>query len=271
MSSSLSSEPPAPSQSGHADLDDHSIEFERYTGNPDLPPIVLLHEGLGSVAMWRDFPTRLAGATGARVIAYSRRGYGKSSPREGAYTPDYMHAEARETLPALLDFWGLTAPVLVGHSDGASIALIYGAEPECRAAGIAVLAPHTFVEDVSIRSIAAAKDAFADTDLKDKLGRYHDDAEHAFRGWNDGWLDPAFRDWNLEALLPAIRCPVLAIQGEDDPYGTMAQIDGIERAVTAPFERLDLASCGHSPHREKPAETLAALTAFHRKIAEGAS
>jgi len=270
MSSSPSSELPAPTETGFAGIADHAIEFERYGGDASLPTIVLLHEGLGSVAMWRDFPAHLASVIGTGVIAYSRRGYGASSPRAAAYEPDYMHREARETLPALLDYWGLDRPVLVGHSDGASIALIYGAEPQCRAAGIAALAPHIFVEDISIESISAAKEAFATSDLADRLGRYHADVQHAFRGWNDGWLDPAFRDWNLEALLPDIRCPVLAIQGEDDPYGTMAQIDGIERGITAPFARLDLPGCGHSPHREKPMETLAALAAFHRRIAEGA-
>lgn len=255
-----------PIEIGFADMGDHAIEFVRYAGTAGTAPLVFLHEGLGSVAMWRDFPARVAAATGAPVIAYSRRGYGRSSPRADAYDVGYMHAEALETLPRLLEFWGVDRPVLVGHSDGASIALICASERPARTRGVAVLAPHVFVEDVCIDAIGDARHAFATTDLKSRLGRYHDDPEHAFRGWNDIWLKPAFRAWNIETLLPRISCPVLAIQGADDPYGTMAQLDGIERQAAGPVARLELAACGHSPQRDKPDETLAALVLFYQGL-----
>lgn len=252
-----------PTETGHADLGDHGLEFIRFApAVAGAPSVVMLHEGLGSVAMWRDFPARVAAATGAEVIAYSRRGYGASSPRPASYGVDYMHAEARETLPRLFEFWGLDAPVLLGHSDGASVALIHAALPDTRARAVAVMAPHIMVEPISIQSIEFAREQFHATDLKQKLGRYHEDPEHAFMGWNDIWLDPAFRDWDIRPLLPEIRCPVLAIQGEDDAYGTMAQIDGIAAAAAGPVRLLKLAGCGHSPQRDKPEETLAAIRAF---------
>jgi pimeloyl-ACP methyl ester carboxylesterase len=172
-----------------------------------------------------------------------------------------MHREALEALPALRAARGLDDPVLVGHSDGASIALIHaGAGHKVR--GIVAMAPHVFVEDVTITSIEAARTAWRETDLRVRLQRYHDDVDGAFRGWNDAWLDPAFRAWNIERFLPAIACPVLAIQGRDDEYGTMAQLDAIERGVTGPFRRLELDACRHSPHRDQPAATLAAIADF---------
>lgn len=252
-----------PTETGHADLGDHGLEFIRFApAVAGAPSVVMLHEGLGSVAMWRDFPARLAAVTGAEVIAYSRRGYGASSPRPASYGVDYMHAEARETLPRLFEFWGLDAPVLLGHSDGASVALIHAAEPDTPVRAVAVMAPHIMVEPISIQSIEFAREQFHATDLKQKLGRYHDDPEQAFMGWNDIWLDPTFRDWDIRPLLSEIRCPVLAIQGEDDAYGTMAQIDGIAAAAGGPVRLLKLAGCGHSPQRDKPEETLAAIRAF---------
>jgi pimeloyl-ACP methyl ester carboxylesterase len=267
MQNPSGSDLPAPSESGFAEIDDARIQFERYEGESGLPTLIFLHEGLGSVAMWRDFPARVARATGAPVIVYSRLGYGESSPRPASYQVDYMHREARETLPKLLEYWGIERPVLVGHSDGASIALIHAAEYPL--SGVAVMAPHVFVEDICIEAIEEAREAFAATNLAARLGRYHADAEHAFRGWNDIWLEPAFRDWNIEALLPAITAPVLAIQGVDDPYGTMDQLDRIERGVSGPFQRHELTACGHSPHRYKPNETLATVTEFFDRIAMG--
>jgi pimeloyl-ACP methyl ester carboxylesterase len=229
------------------------------------PSLVFLHEGLGSVAMWRDFPTRVAAATGRRTIVYSRMGYGKSPALRGPREPDYMHREALEALPALRAELGLADPVLVGHSDGASIALIHagGGHP---VRGIVAMAPHVFVEDVTVRSIEAAREAWATTDLPARLGRYHDDAEGAFRGWNDAWLDPRFRAWNIEAYLPHVACPVLAIQGRQDEYGTMAQLDAIERQVKGHVRRLELEACRHSPHRDRPDRVLAAIASFVAEV-----
>jgi pimeloyl-ACP methyl ester carboxylesterase len=229
---------------------------------PGSPTLVLLHEGLGSVALWRDFPSHVAAATSARTIAYSRRGYGRSSPIAGPRAVDYMHREALDVLPVLLDRLDATAPVLVGHSDGASISIIHAAASGRPVRGVVLIAPHVFVEDLTVSSIEEAKAAWAATDLKQRLARYHDDVEGAFRSWNDIWLDPDFRSWNIEAYLPRLRCPVLAIQGADDEYGTLAQIDAVARQVGGPVETLVLQGCKHSPHRDRPAETLEAITAF---------
>jgi pimeloyl-ACP methyl ester carboxylesterase len=240
----------------------HRLEVERIAATrPGVPPLLLLHEGLGSVAMWRDFPQRLAERTGSETIAYSRLGYGKSDRRPAPNLPDYMHKEALETLPALLDALGLAEPVLVGHSDGASIALIHAGARIRPVRGVVVMAPHVFVEDISIRSIEAAREAFAGTDLRDRLARYHVDPEHAFRSWNDPWLLPEFRDWNIEEYLPGIDCPVLAIQGEDDEYGTMAQLKSI-RSHVPHAQIVPLPGCRHSPHRDRPDAVLDRIAAF---------
>ncbi len=238
------------------------------------PLVVFLHEGLGSVAMWRDFPERLCRAVGARGLVYSRPGYGRSTPRSPGerWSPDFMHRQAHEVLPALLRALGIgaggsqpAAPLwLLGHSDGGSIALLHAARPEVQAtplAGIVVMAPHILVEDVSIESIAKAREAYATTDLRARLAKYHDDPDSAFRGWNDAWLDPAFRAWNVEAELEGIGCPVLAMQGLADEYGTLEQIRGIARRV--PGTRLiEIPECGHSPHRDQPATVVDAVKAF---------
>ena len=224
----------------------------------DATTIVMLHEGLGSVALWKDFPAKLADATGAGVLAYSRYGYGASDVFAEKCEPDYMHHEARVVLPALLAHFGIERPVLLGHSDGASIALIYaGTRPE-GPAGLMLEAPHVFVEDLSIASIEAAKHIFDTTDLKQRLAPYHADPEATFRGWNDIWLDPRFRAWNIEAYLAAISCPILLIQGENDEYGTRAQLDSIARHTTA-TEILLLPDCRHSPHRDQPETALARM------------
>src|SRR5579863_1877317 len=175
--------------------------------------LVMLHEGLGSVSMWRDFPEQLARATGCRTLVYSRHGYGHSSPLDAARRVDYMHEEARIWLPVILQRLGIRRPVLFGHSDGASIALIHAARTESEVAGIIALAPHVKVEELTVRSIAAAKAAYTQTDLRARLSRHHGDVDSAFWGWNRIWLDPGFLSWNIEALLPSIRCPILAIQG----------------------------------------------------------
>jgi pimeloyl-ACP methyl ester carboxylesterase len=216
-----------------------------------LPAVVFLHEGLGSVAMWKVFPERVCAAHGFTGLVYSRYGYGRSTPKpvDERWAPDFMHRQAFEVLPALLAALGVERPWLFGHSDGASIALLHAAR--FPVAGVVAVAPHIFVEDISIASIAAARTAYAETDLRQRLARYHDDPDSAFRGWNDIWLDPAFRDWNIEAELAAITCPVLAVQGEDDEYGTLEQIRGIARRL--PKTRLlVLPKCGHSPHRDEP-------------------
>ena len=218
------------------------------------PTVVFLHEGLGSVAMWKDFPARFCSAHGFRGLVFSRYGYGRSTPKpaDERWPPEFMHAQAHEVLPALFDALQIERPWLFGHSDGGSIALLYASRFD--PSGIIVVAPHILVEDVSIASIEVARDAFANTDLRARLARYHADPDSAFRGWNDVWLSPAFRAWNIAAELATIRCPVLAVQGEDDEYGTLAQIRGIE-AVLPETRLLVIPKCAHSPHRDQP-ETL---------------
>ncbi len=230
--------------------------------------LVMLHEGLGSVSMWQKFPEQLARETGCRVLVYSRHGYGRSSPLDEPRRTDYMHEEARIWLPAILERFAVRRPVLFGHSDGASIALIYAASAGDAIAGVIAIAPHIKVEDVTVRSIDAARSAYLETDLRTRLSRHHDDVDSAFWGWNRIWLDPLFRDWNIEALLPSISCPLLVIQGQEDEYGTMEQITGIARA--APDAKLlALPNCRHSPHRDQPQAVLAATRKFLADIAAG--
>jgi pimeloyl-ACP methyl ester carboxylesterase len=234
------------------------LECMQFAGDSKQPALVFLHEGLGSVGLWRDFPARVAAATGRCVLVYSRFGHGDSDPPARPRTPRFMHEEALETLPALLDRLDLRDPVLVGHSDGASIALIHAGTAGRPVSGLALLAPHVFVEDVSIEGIEAARRAFAETDLPARMARHHRDAEATFRAWNDAWLAPEFRSWNIEDVLGGIACPVLVVQGTRDQYGTLAQVDAIERGVRGPFRRLVL-DVGHAPHLEAPEETLAAI------------
>jgi pimeloyl-ACP methyl ester carboxylesterase len=248
--------------SSFVEIGDTRLEYVRIPAAADgLPPLVFLHEGLGSVAMWRDFPQRVAAATGAETVVYSRRGYGKSSKLAGKRAVDYMHREARETLPAVLQPLKLQRPILIGHSDGASIALIHAAGGH-DLTGLVVMAPHIFVEDLTITSIEGARETYRTTDLGKRLGRYHDDADHTFWGWNDIWLDPAFRTWNIEALLPNIRAPILALQGADDEYGTPAQVTRIRDQVLVPCTVTLLQACKHSPHRDQPEATLRAISRF---------
>ncbi|HEX7606992.1 MAG TPA: alpha/beta hydrolase [Usitatibacter sp.] len=239
------------------------IEYQ-WVGPRSGPVLVFLHEGLGSRSMWRDFPARLSEALGVRGLVYSRPGYGRSTMRRGDehWAPDFMHRQAREVLPVLLKQLDIGEPVhLYGHSDGGSIALLYAAMFPGRVASVIAAAPHVFVEDVSIESIAAARRAYEATDLREKLARHHDDPDSAFRGWNDIWLDPAFRDWNIERDIEAVRCPVLALQGLDDEYGTMEQIHRIARRVPG-ARLLEIERCGHSPHRDQPGRVIAAAVEF---------
>jgi pimeloyl-ACP methyl ester carboxylesterase len=235
------------------------------------PVLVFLHEGLGSIELWRDFPGRIAEATGLPALVYSRHGYGRSDPLTERRPLRYLHHEALDVLPAVLDACGVRDPVLIGHSDGASIALLAAGAGVVPVRGAVVMAPHVFVEDITIAGIEKAATAWNEGGLARALARYHADAEGAFRGWNEAWLAPEFRAWNIEEYLPGIRCPLLAIQGVDDEYATLAQIDAIERQVTGPFERQDLADCRHTPWRDQPDPVAAAIARFVAGLPDGVS
>lgn len=241
------------------------LEVERIGGDPGRPTLVFLHEGLGSVALWKDFPGRVARTTGCAAIVYSRAGYGRSDPAVQPRPVTYMHDEALVPLPELLDRLGVARPVLVGHSDGASIALIHAAASGRPVAALILLAPHVMVEELSVASIAAARTAWETTDLRSRLAPYHADVDGAFQGWNRIWLDPAFRRWDIREYLPRVRCPVLAIQGEEDEYGTLEQVEHIRAAVPG-AEVLKLPRCRHSPHRDQPEATLEAIARFVARI-----
>jgi pimeloyl-ACP methyl ester carboxylesterase len=249
------------------DAGGHSLAYEWLEGDTTKPTLIFLHEGLGSIRQWRDFPARVAQATGCRALVYDRYGYGQSDVlQEKRRTVRFMHEEAIGTLPGLLAKLKIEKPILVGHSDGASIALIHaGGGHSVR--GVAAMAPHVFIEQICIDSIEKAKRTFETTDLPQRLGRYHRDVAKTFYGWADVWLDPHFERWDIrEDFLPKIACPVLAIQGFDDEYGTMAQLDEIGRRVAGPCERVKLEKCGHSPFRDQPEKTLATLRDFIKKL-----
>jgi len=235
-------------------------------GASSSPTLVFLHEGLGSTGQWRTFPDRVAEATGCPALVYSRQGYGHSEPRTAPRQVDYMHREARERLPLLLDHFGVDHPVLIGHSDGASIALIHAGSGIRPVRAVVAMAPHVFVEDLSVASIAQAREAFLTTDLGERMGKYHADPASTFWGWNDIWLHPDFRAWNIESYLPGIDCPVLLIQGLDDEYGTLAQIDAIAAQVKGPVEKALLEGCRHSPHKDRKEDTLEAIARFVRRL-----
>lgn len=246
----------------HIVIEGRRLEYRDFPATrTDQPVLLLLHEGLGCVAMWRHFPEKLAAATGCRVIVWSRAGYGGSAPYGESRTPRYMHREALEALPALLTALKIERPLLVGHSDGASIALIFAGAFPAQTAGVVAMAPHEFVEEETLAGILVAKTTWTATDWPQKLARYHLDAPRVFSDWNDTWLAPAFRDWNIEEYLPQITCPLLALQGEDDEYATMRQIDVIAEKVPG-TELLKLPKCGHSPQRDQEAAVLAAIAAF---------
>jgi len=258
-----------PGEAGFLDLDGARLEFTAYGAAPqDAPTLVLLHEGLGCVAMWRDFPQKLAAATGCGVLAYSRRGYGRSTPVALPRPLDYMTREAIETLPRVLDAVGIRRAVLVGHSDGASIAAIFaGAFDDPRLTAIALIAPHFFAEAHGLKAIRAAERAFVETDLKPRLAKYHADVEGAFHGWSRAWLDPGFERWSIAEYIGRWRVPALAVQGEDDAYGTLRQIEAIEARARLEVETLILPGCGHAPQFERAKETLTAIAGFCRRVA----
>ena len=246
-----------------------TLEVRRIATGSNKNPIVMLHEGLGSVAMWRDFPDRLAAATGRDVVAYSRYGYGQSDPLDGTRDVAYMHDEACVALPAVLAALDIECPVLFGHSDGASIALIYAATFPERVEALVLEAPHVFVEPLTIKSIAKMKVDAANGDFIERLGRYHADPRSAFRGWNDIWLHPDFRAWNITALLPAVVRPVLLLQGRDDEYGSVAQLEATTAAVRSSTSIL-IDDCGHSPHRSQARIVLDATAEFLQKVYQNA-
>jgi pimeloyl-ACP methyl ester carboxylesterase len=238
---------------------------------PEAPTIVLLHEGLGSAGLWGRFADDLARNTGCGVFAYSRAGYGASDPPARPRTVRYLHEEALEVLPAVLEAIGFERGILLGHSDGASIATIYaGGVQDHRVRGLILFAPHFFVEDVSIRSIERARVAFEQGDLKPRLARHHRDVDAAFYGWNRPWLDPAFRRWDIRESIGYIRVPILIVQGTADEYGTTAQIDAAREESYCPVDVALLEGAGHAPHLDRPAETLAAVTDFVRTLMDDA-
>ena len=240
----------------------HSLEAARIEARrSNLPTIVMLHEGLGSVAHWKDFPLRLAEETGAGVFLYSRYGHGASEALREPRSVSYMHHEAQSVLPEILRMAGIERPLLLGHSDGASIAIIYAGTFPGSPAGLILEAPHVFVEEITVSSIAQAKVIYQETDLPQRLGRYHDNVDSLFWGWNNIWLDPRFRDWNIESLLDAIRCPVLVLQGAQDEYGTARQVEAIQRRIPSSSALL-LDNCKHAPHRDRCEATLSAIRRF---------
>jgi pimeloyl-ACP methyl ester carboxylesterase len=235
------------------------VEVAERAGDEARRALVLLHEGLGSVGLWRDFPGALAAATGRRVVAYSRFGHGRSDPPPAPRTPAFFHSEALEVLPELLAAVGAPEPLLVGHSDGGSIALIHASRHPV--AGLALLAPHVVVEDVTVDAIRETRGEFEEGALRERMARHHDDPDAAFHGWCDVWLDPAFRAWSLEDDAALVRAPALLVQGADDPYGSLQQLDRIEARVRGPVRRLVVPG-GHSPHLEQPQAVVEAIAAF---------
>jgi len=249
---------------GFLDLAPMRLEYRMIGPRPDAAPtIVMLHEGLGSVALWGGFPERLAAATGAGVFVYSRAGYGKSSPGQLPRGVTFMHEEATQVLPRVLDAIGFQRGLLFGHSDGASIAAIYGGTvQDHRVRGLVLVAPHFFTEDMGIAEIERARTAFAAGSLREKLKRWHADVDCAFRSWSEPWLDPAFRQWDITEALGYIRVPILIVQGENDQYGTLRQLEVAQRECFCPVETAVLPSIRHDPCREAPELTLQAASAF---------
>ncbi|WP_223426755.1 alpha/beta fold hydrolase [Tateyamaria pelophila] len=254
--------------SGFMTVAGHRLEYACWGPEPkDAPTLVLLHEGLGSVGLWRDWPTQLAEATGYGVLAYSRAGYGRSAPVSLPRPLDYMTREAEDVLGHVLDAAKIRSAVLLGHSDGATIAAIYaGSVSDMRVRGLILIAPHFFTEPKGLEAIRAAKQAYETQGLKERLGRHHDAPDIAFYGWHDAWDDPGNANWNVADCIDHWRIPALAIQGTDDAYGTMAQIDEIEERIYAPFERLDLPGIGHIPHQEAVEPVTAAVVEFCTRL-----
>ena len=245
-----------------------SLEYATWGAAPGgAPTIVMLHEGLGCVALWRDFPQKVAGATGFGVFVFSRAGYGDSDLADLPRPLDYMTREAVDVLPHVLDQIGFQRGILLGHSDGASIAAIYaGSVVDHRVRGLVLMAPHFFTEETGLSAIVEAKEAYDSGMLKAGLAKYHRDAENTFRGWNDSWLHPDFKEWDISEVIDYLRIPVLAIQGADDQYGTLAQIEEIENRIYAPVDVAILEKCKHAPHLEQQDATLAAVTEFTARL-----
>jgi pimeloyl-ACP methyl ester carboxylesterase len=256
------------SDSGFFTLGTQRLEYRMIGPRTDqAPTIVMLHEGLGSVGLWNDFPDKLQEATGLGVFLYSRAGYGQSSPVKLPRPLTYMHDEARDVLPPLLDHIGFRRGLLLGHSDGASIATIYaGAHQDHRLGGLVLIAPHFFTEDVGIATIAEARKAYETGDLRARLSRWHADVDCAFLGWNRAWLDPDFRKWDITEQLGYIRVPMLIVQGEGDQYGTVKQIEAAQQDCYCPVEAVILPSTNHNPAREAPEATLAAIRDFVSRV-----
>lgn len=256
---------------GHLRVGVADLEYRTIGPAPeDAPTIVMLHEGLGSAALWGDFPDKLQAATGAGVFAYSRAGYGASTPATLPRPLDYMHREALDVLPKLLDQIGFRRGLLLGHSDGASIASIYaGGVQDHRVQGVAMIAPHFVVEDISVTSIAGIKTAYETTGLRGKLARWHSDVDNAFYGWNGAWLDPQFRAWDISEYLAYVRVPIAIVQGADDQYGTIRQIEIAREECYCPVDVAIIPGAGHQPHREAPGATLDAISEFANAILRG--
>src|SRR5215813_9751041 len=253
---------------GFLNINGADLEYRMIGPLPDqAPTLVMLHEGLGSAALWGDFPKRLQAATGAGVFVYSRAGYGASSPVKLPRQLDYMHREALDVLPKILDAIGFRRGILVGHSDGASIAAIYaGGVQDHRVRALALIAPHFMVEDMGVASIAEIKTAYETTNLREKLARWHKDVDNAFYGWNGAWLDPKFRAWDISEYLAYIRVPVAVIQGADDQYGTIRQVEIAQEECYCPVDVTIIEGAGHSPHREAPDELLHAISEFANTV-----
>lgn len=261
----MTGEGSAPAAGGFLHAGGKRLEYARHGPPPErAPTLVFLHEGLGCVSLWRDFPARLAAATGCGALVYSRAGYGRSDSVPLPRPVRFMHDEGLRVLPEVLDAAGVRDAVLVGHSDGASIALVHaGSGAAGRVRALVLEAPHVFVEDVSVRSIAAIGEAYRGTDLRARLERHHGgNVDCAFHGWNGVWLDPEFRAWNIEEYLPRVAVPVLVVQGEADEYGTLAQVEAVRRGAAGPVQTVVLPGVGHSPHRDAPEVTLAAMARF---------
>ncbi|WP_417206829.1 alpha/beta fold hydrolase [Antarctobacter sp.] len=245
-----------------------ALEYACFGPAPDkAPTLVLLHEGLGSVALWRDFPQALAQATGFGVFAYSRAGYGQSDLADLPRPLDYMTREAVDVLPQVLDAIGFQRGLLVGHSDGATIAAIYaGSVSDQRVRALVLMAPHFFTEEGGLAEIAKAKTAYDTGDLRTKMARYHRDPDNTFRGWNDSWLHPDFKAWNVADVIDYLRIPVLAVQGREDQYGTLAQVEEVENRSYAPVEMAILDACRHSPHLDQPERVVAEIAGFCARL-----
>ena len=249
------------------DLDGRGIEYRLIPGDATKPYLVFLHEGLGSVSLWRDFPDKVTRRTGHRALVYSRFGYGRSAPLNGPREPAFMHDEALDILPRLLAGLHIAQPILIGHSDGASIALIHAAERRHAIPAVVLMAPHVFVEPVTLEAIAKAADTYETTDLRARLARHHAHVDDAFHGWSRIWLSPRFRTWSLGPEVQRLACPALVMMGDHDEYGTLAQLDAIAEAAPGAVQKLVLENCGHAPQRDQPDAVSEAISAFMQALA----